>query len=89
MEVEQMATEDKLRVLDGGTVAVKCKVKLSLQIGETEVNQQFWVAPVSNQCLLGRDFLRAHECLIDYKRMILSIDGADVPVESAESWTNL
>ena len=28
MEVEQMATEDKLRVLDG-TVAVRCKVRLS------------------------------------------------------------
>ena len=39
--VEQVATNDKLHVLDGENVAVKCKVTLNLTVGETRVEQQF------------------------------------------------
>ena len=81
VSVEQVTTNERLRVLGGGVVNVKSKCCVTLRIGETETTQEFWVAEMTTDCLLGGDFLSKHGCIIDYQQMVFKINEAEVPLE--------
>lgn len=81
-DIQHFKVAEKLKVLDGSLVDVHLKCQMTLRIGETKSKHEFWIVPMTAPCLLGGDFLRSHDCIIDYQRMILTIDYAEVPTES-------
>ena len=88
VSVKLEATSETICVLGGGTVKVDAKCRIPVKIGSVIVTHEFWVVPMGTNCLLGGDFLRAQECIVNYKEMTLTVatekvtmkvkDGEDV-----------
>ena len=80
-EVKHFAGPDgSLKGLDGRQIEVFGTTTLQMSIGETTVRQHVWVARIKEDCLLGADFLRKQDCVIDYPQNILRIGNSDVPM---------
>lgn len=77
-------TDEKICVLGGSALDVEARCNLTITVGETKVDCNFFVIKMAHKCLLGGDFLREHQCVIDYKSMTLTVNQATVPLEQSE-----
>lgn len=78
------ATTETIRVLGGGTVKVRARCTMPLKIGNLETKHEFCVVPMTASCLLGGDFLERHNCIVDYKNRVLTVDDEKVPMKSVD-----
>ena len=53
------------------TLTLMGEVAVTLQLGGKQVRHKFKVADISNDVLLGLDFLRSRDCLIDVSNQSL------------------
>ncbi|XP_056140199.1 adhesion G-protein coupled receptor G2-like [Lampris incognitus] len=58
-EIQWMSTEVKMETVTGQCARMKGRSKLTLKMGGTEVQQEFWLADIQEGCILGLDALRA------------------------------
>ena len=81
-EVKHFAGPDgSLKGLDGQRIEVLGTTTLQMSIGETTVRQHVWVARIKEDCILGADFLRKQDCVIDYPQNIYCIGNSNVPMQ--------
>ena len=71
------------RQADGTELSVMGKVKLQIVLGGCRVEHMMWVAKVSDQAILGLDFLREHKCTLLWEDENLQVDKYRVPVQSS------
>ncbi|KAJ8031136.1 hypothetical protein HOLleu_27767 [Holothuria leucospilota] len=57
------------------------KAKFELEIGAKVLQHQIWVAEVESEGLLGCDFLREFNCVVDMGQGKLSIGGSIIQAE--------
>ena len=57
----------KMTLADGQNLHCYGKGKFNLEINDTLVEQTVWVADISSDGILGYDFLKSHECQLDFK----------------------
>lgn len=86
--VEFCALEEKIKVLGGTTIDVNSKCFVDLVIGEILTKQEFWVAPMAVNCLLGGDFLKNHQCIVNYKERKLTVSNCDIRLEISDPEQN-
>ena len=72
--------DGSLKGLGGQRIEVLGTTTLQMSIGETTMRQHLWVARIKEDCILGADFLRKQDCVIDYPQNILRIGNSDVPM---------
>lgn len=53
------------------------KITLKIQIGDVEVEQEAWVAPIQDDLILGLDFLRATKSNLDLGADFLMLGRGD------------
>ena len=54
--------------------------QLQLGIGSRELPETLWVAGIHDQCILGLDFLRSHNCHVNLKDGVLVVDREETPL---------
>ncbi|MES9879356.1 MAG: pol polyprotein, partial [Sedimenticola sp.] len=54
---------------------------LNIRIGHQNYKWKVCVAPMTDNCILGIDFLKAHSCLVDLGKNLLSIGGQHIPAK--------
>ena len=64
---ELEVTSSSLVLADGSSVSFMGKASFQISIGSEQMSHQFWVADIGPDCILGLDFLRQHECIVDAK----------------------
>ncbi len=80
-EVWKEATENQL--LHGQPLQVLGRTQLKLQVGELRSTFTVLVVRgVTQECILGADFLSQHNCLVDLRRRELLVGGKAVALES-------
>jgi hypothetical protein len=79
-EVASLTTDGALKGLDGQRIEVLGTTTLNFSLGEICSRQQVWIAKIKEDCILGADFLRKQDCVIDYPRNILHIGTTEVPM---------
>ncbi|KAJ8046576.1 hypothetical protein HOLleu_05290 [Holothuria leucospilota] len=50
---------------DGNSVPILGKAEMVVTIGDKGLSYEFWVADIGPDCILGLDFLRRHNCVIN------------------------
>ncbi len=53
---------------------------MSLRVGGFETQQSVWVADITDQCILGLDFLEANRCQVDLVERVLHVGGQQIPL---------
>ena len=54
--------------------------QLQVGIGSCELPETLWVAGIHDQCILGLDFLQAHNCQVNLQDGVLTVDGKETPL---------
>ena len=67
-----------VRVADGQVLNVHGQCELEITLGPLKVSHLVVVADISQEAILGMDFLSEHECKIDLPRSLLSVNGIEV-----------
>ena len=68
----------KLTSVDGSSVKVKGQALMNIQIGTKLLQHTALVADVTNQGIIGLDFLQKHQMILDCARNKLTCDGQEV-----------
>ena len=63
---------------DGTPITVLGQAEMNIQIGPKNVSHMTLLAEISNEGLLGVDFLRKHQLVIDFGRNRISCNGEEV-----------
>ena len=64
---------------DGKSVPILGKAEMVVTIGDKGLSHEFWVADIGPDCILGLDFLRRHNCVIN-ARMGRVMLGSEQPM---------
>jgi len=64
-----------LQTVTGEHAPIHGRGQLQLGIGSLTVPQELWVADIHDECILGLDFLRTHNCQVNLKDGSLIIGG--------------
>ena len=73
-----------LRTVTGETAPIRGTAELRLGIGVLTIPHQMWVAEITDECILGLDFLERHGCQVDLKEGVLLIGEEEVPLQQAQ-----
>ena len=76
-----------LRTVTGETAPIQGRAQLQIEIGSYSVPHEMWVANISDECILGLDFLEQHECQVDLKTNALLIGGEEIPLQKPTTAT--
>lgn len=68
-------TTVKLRTVTGALAPMLGRGVVAIQVGGLLVNFKVWVAVVQDPCILGLDFLRAAQCVLDLGKNTLAFPG--------------
>ena len=52
---------------------------MQLTIGTLQVQHEMWMADITDDCILGTDFLEPHGCLVDFRESKLLVGTEEVP----------
>ena len=64
--------------VDGHKISVLGKVSALIGLGERRSIRTVWVARIQEDCILGTDFFREEECVIDYPNSVLRLGEAEI-----------
>ena len=74
-----------LRSVTGEKLNLLGTITLRLEIGNREILQSFYVADISESCILGLDFLQQQHCQLNITDGLLSMGNVQVPL--LHPWT--
>lgn len=66
-------THSFIQTVTGETSPVQGILEVDLQVGTFLAKYSMFVAPISDDCILGMDFLRQHSCVLDLQKYTLQI----------------
>ncbi len=69
-----------LRTVTGEKTPIRGRIQLQLGMGSFQAPHEMWVADISDECILGLDFLQAHGCQVDVRDGVLHVGGEEVPL---------
>jgi predicted aspartyl protease len=72
-------TDRKFQLADGRPLAAQGKLKVNIQLGPVVVTHEIIVANISDEGIIGYDFLKAHECRIDIGKSEFQLKGKKIP----------
>ena len=52
---------------------------MQLNIGALQVQHEMWVANITDDCIIGTDFLESNGCLVDFKDGKLLVGTEEIP----------
>ena len=68
-----------LRSVTGEKMALWGRIVLKLGIANQEIFQNFWVADIDEDCILGLDFLEQQGCYLDVTNRVMGIGDVRLP----------
>lgn len=68
----------RARLADGSSVHIAGTTSLEMKLGAATLQQEFLVADVASEILLGMDFFRKHNCVLDFAAFKLQIGDVEV-----------
>ena len=77
-KVEPMSSTAQLA--DGNSARIRGRVTLDLAIGPVKLQQEFLIADLHKDILLGMDFFQKHRCVIDFTAVKLRIGKQEVAI---------
>lgn len=73
---------------NGGAINILGRTNVTIEVAGLKVDFPFLVAEkLTQECILGADFLRQHKCVIDLNKQILRGGGASADIESVTNTT--
>ncbi len=79
--------ESYLKTVTGATAPIKGKAQLHIALGTFEVTHDFWVAEITDDCILGLDFMMKHDCQVNIKDSVLRFNEEEIPLQRpGEFW---
>ena len=73
-------------VANGGELHELSQAKIALQVGDVRDDFTYLVArELTQECILGSDFLVKHDCIIDLSQQVLQVHIDGQPIISATS----
>ena len=69
-----------LRTVTGEMAPIHGRGELSISMGGLTIPHKMWVAEITDECILGLDFLGKHGCQVDLKENVLTIGSEEVPL---------
>ena len=75
-----------LKTLTGEEAPIRGKGQLNLQIGTYVTPHEIWVADITDECIVGLDFLERHGCQVDLKEGVLHIGNSEVPLQKPQEF---
>ncbi len=79
--VKVQAVENSLRTVTGATAPIQGKGQFQISLGTHEVLHDFWIAEITDDCILGLDFMVKHDCLVDLKDGVLHMKEEEIPLQ--------
>ena len=79
--------ESSLRTVTGATAPIQGRGKLPISMGSYDVLHDFWIAEITDECILGLDFMVKHDCRVDLRDGVLHIKEEEIPLlRPGELW---
>lgn len=69
----------RLQTASGALIPVRGEAWIKLQIGTAEFNHKVLVAEITDDCILGIDFMASHGLIVNIKKRYLGIGQETVP----------
>ena len=73
-----------LEVADGGFVASQGSALLDIKVGQCILKQRFIIAEMTSPVILGFDFIRDQECIIDGGKALVWVGGELIPCQARQ-----
>jgi hypothetical protein len=67
------------RLADGSSVAIHGIGQVSFRLGNHELEHKFQLAEIDNEILLGMDFFKEHQCVLDFRQEVVKMKGDVIP----------
>jgi hypothetical protein len=77
--------ESSLRTVTGESAPVIGRVMLKFRLGFFETSQEVWLAEIADPCIIGLDFLMAHDCHVDIAGGTVRIGSQEIPLVRAST----
>ena len=77
--------ESSLRTVTGQSAPVIGRVMLKFRLGFFETSQEVWLAEIADPCIIGLDFLMAHDCHVDIAGGTVRIGSQEIPLVRAST----
>ena len=72
---------NRLRTVTGETAPIHGICDSDITIGGCRRPHKLWVADITDECILGLDFLQQHQSLIDLNAGMIHIGEEDIPLQ--------
>lgn len=72
--------ESCLKTVTGERAPIRGRVRLRIQVGSQAYEHETWVADITDECLLGLDFLVPHGCQVDLRAGVLYVANEEIPL---------
>jgi len=79
-------TDRKFQLADGTPLSTQGKLNVEIQLGPVVVKHEIIVASISDEGIIGYDFLKIHGCKIDIGKDELQLLGRKVPCTALEDF---
>lgn len=73
----------QIRSVSGETIPVRGRTRVNIQIGKLRMEHSLFVADINFDCILGMDFLRSQNCVIDFARRTFRVRSQEVSIAVA------
>ena len=84
-EVTILPAERRLRTVTGEIAPIRGTCTEDFTIGNFHASHHLWVADITDECILGLDFLCKHEGLLNLRDDVLRIGTQEVPLNCLRS----
>lgn len=81
---EWESTDARLSSVTGTQITMGGKRRLRVTVGKMALEQEFWLAPIRDCCILGLDFLRTLGAVLDISRAELRVGQTCIPLATQE-----
>ena len=69
-----------LRTVTGEMAPIHGRGELTICIGGLTLPHQMWVAEITDECILGLDFLGKHGCQVNLRENVVAIGNEELPL---------
>ncbi|XP_076383912.1 uncharacterized protein LOC143261228 [Megalopta genalis] len=70
----------KIFSVSGQRLPIFGKDRLPVSIGKVETEEEFFFVSMTEECILGIEFLKKHACQLDFTTEVLHLKGMQVPL---------
>ena len=72
--------ESCLKTVTGERAPIRGRMTVEIRMGSQTFEHEVWIADITDECLLGLDFLVSHGCQVDLKDGILYLGQEEIPL---------